>query len=177
MTKRELILKAALELFAEHGFYGTTTAKISKNAGVSEGLIYKHFKSKKNLLEAIFSDVEEKVKDVFVEMLNATEPQEVISSFVDAIYSIKEEDYPYWRLSFKLKWERQYYNKEAKKVFVGKLKKALKQMEYENASIEAELLYNTIEAIGMAILREGKKSQLRMKRHLKSKYIKKTKDE
>jgi len=44
------ILSAALELFAEKGYAATSTGAIAKSAGVAEGLIFKHFRSKKELL-------------------------------------------------------------------------------------------------------------------------------
>ncbi|EMY78020.1 transcriptional regulator, TetR family [Leptospira weilii serovar Ranarum str. ICFT] len=44
------IFLAAIEIFAQKGFSATTTVEIAKKAGVAEGLIFKHFKSKKELL-------------------------------------------------------------------------------------------------------------------------------
>ncbi|WP_173662792.1 TetR/AcrR family transcriptional regulator [Leptospira tipperaryensis] len=44
------IFLAAMEIFAQKGFSATTTGEIAKKAGVAEGLIFKHFKSKKELL-------------------------------------------------------------------------------------------------------------------------------
>ncbi|PIQ28558.1 TetR family transcriptional regulator [bacterium (Candidatus Blackallbacteria) CG17_big_fil_post_rev_8_21_14_2_50_48_46] len=44
------ILNAALELFAEKGYAATSTGAIAKQAGVAEGLIFKHFRNKKELL-------------------------------------------------------------------------------------------------------------------------------
>lgn len=42
------IFLAAIEIFAQKGFSAATTIEISKKAGVAEGLIFKHFKSKRN---------------------------------------------------------------------------------------------------------------------------------
>lgn len=44
------IFWAAVEIFAQKGFSTATTVEIAKKAGVAEGLIFKHFKSKKELL-------------------------------------------------------------------------------------------------------------------------------
>lgn len=44
------IFLAAMDIFAEKGFSATTTGEIAKKAGVAEGLIFKYFKSKKDLL-------------------------------------------------------------------------------------------------------------------------------
>lgn len=47
-TKRA-ILHAALELFAEKGFYETTTKAISRKAGIAEGTLFNYFQTKEDL--------------------------------------------------------------------------------------------------------------------------------
>jgi len=43
------ILMASLPLFAKKGFEGTTTKEIAEAAGISEALMYRHFKGKEEL--------------------------------------------------------------------------------------------------------------------------------
>jgi len=43
------ILKAALELFGEKGFYKTTTKEISRKARIAEGTLFNYFKTKEDL--------------------------------------------------------------------------------------------------------------------------------
>src|SRR5215469_11066558 len=47
-TKRA-ILDAALKLFAEKGFYNTTTKAISRKAGIAEGTLFNYFETKEDL--------------------------------------------------------------------------------------------------------------------------------
>ena len=47
--RREAILRAATQVFARENYHGATTAKIAAAAGISEPVIYSHFKSKKDL--------------------------------------------------------------------------------------------------------------------------------
>ncbi len=54
--KQEKILQSALELFAKEGFHATSTNKVAKHAGVSEGLIFRHFGNKEGLLQAILAE-------------------------------------------------------------------------------------------------------------------------
>ena len=58
--KKHELVRAAIRLFAENGFDGTTTLRIAKAAGVTEPLIYYHFSNKDGLfthiLENAFSD-------------------------------------------------------------------------------------------------------------------------
>ena len=53
MSKKSLILKTAARLFATQGFDGTTTLQIAGEAGVTEPLIYYHFKGKDELFTHI----------------------------------------------------------------------------------------------------------------------------
>jgi AcrR family transcriptional regulator len=49
-STRERILKSAATLFAEHGFEGSSMPAIARSSGITAGAIYKHFKSKGELL-------------------------------------------------------------------------------------------------------------------------------
>ncbi len=52
--KREAILAAALELFAERGFHGTVVPDVAERAGVGAGTLYRYFESKEALVNALF---------------------------------------------------------------------------------------------------------------------------
>jgi AcrR family transcriptional regulator len=51
--RREQLLDTAADLFAERGYSKTTTAVLAKAAGVTEPIIYRHFKSKRELFIAL----------------------------------------------------------------------------------------------------------------------------
>lgn len=51
--RRQQIIQAALDLFLQHGYYGTKTSQISRRAGISEGLLFHYFPTKENLLEEL----------------------------------------------------------------------------------------------------------------------------
>jgi AcrR family transcriptional regulator len=57
---RDKILEAAIRLFAEKGFNGTTTKEIAEKAGVNEALIFRYFSTKRDLYGAI---IERKIKE------------------------------------------------------------------------------------------------------------------
>ena len=52
--KREAILAAALELFVERGFHGTTVPEMAERAGVGAGTIYRHFASKEAVVNELY---------------------------------------------------------------------------------------------------------------------------
>ncbi len=51
---RERLIRAALDLFTTQGYHASTTPQIAARAGIAEGTIYRHFKSKEQLLNEIF---------------------------------------------------------------------------------------------------------------------------
>jgi AcrR family transcriptional regulator len=53
MSKKQTILKTAASLFAKQGFEATTTRQIAREAGVTEPLIYYHFKGKDDVFTSI----------------------------------------------------------------------------------------------------------------------------
>lgn len=54
-TKRA-ILQAALDLFAEKGFYNTTTKAISRKAQIAEGTLFNYFQTKEDLALYFFEE-------------------------------------------------------------------------------------------------------------------------
>lgn len=58
--RRCALLSISLRLFSEKGFHATSIRDIARAAGITEGLIYHYFRSKKDLLKAI---VQESVDD------------------------------------------------------------------------------------------------------------------
>src|SRR5258707_1128849 len=53
--RRAAIIKAVRRVFAEKGFDGTTTRELAEAAGISEGLLFKHFPNKEALFTAMQS--------------------------------------------------------------------------------------------------------------------------
>ncbi|SRR5579871_396055 len=53
--KREQILRAAATVFASKGFFGARVSEIAAKAKVADGTIYLYFKSKEEILAALFA--------------------------------------------------------------------------------------------------------------------------
>jgi TetR/AcrR family transcriptional regulator, fatty acid metabolism regulator protein len=53
---RQLILEAAVRVFARKGYHTSRVGDIAEEAGVAHGLLYHYFDSKDELLETIFSN-------------------------------------------------------------------------------------------------------------------------
>ncbi|MBN9286054.1 MULTISPECIES: TetR/AcrR family transcriptional regulator [Flavobacterium] len=63
MDKQKEILAAALKLFVEYGFHGTATSKIAKEAGVANGTLFHYYKTKEDLIIALYIDIKLKVAE------------------------------------------------------------------------------------------------------------------
>lgn len=72
--KREAILKAALELIAEHGFHGAPTAMIAERAGVGAGTIYRYFENKDDLIKELQHNFEGKLVPFLLDGYKESEP-------------------------------------------------------------------------------------------------------
>jgi TetR/AcrR family fatty acid metabolism transcriptional regulator len=55
-TKRERILRAAIDVFAQNGYFNAKVSDIAKAAGVADGTIYLYFDGKEDLLVNIFRE-------------------------------------------------------------------------------------------------------------------------
>src|SRR5439155_11929682 len=53
-SKRDLILRAATDVFADRGFFNAQVADVARAAGVAAGTVYLYFRSKDDLLVSIF---------------------------------------------------------------------------------------------------------------------------
>jgi AcrR family transcriptional regulator len=54
--KRELILDAAIRVFARTGFHRARVSDIAGEAGIAYGLVYHYFKNKEEILNTIFAE-------------------------------------------------------------------------------------------------------------------------
>jgi TetR/AcrR family fatty acid metabolism transcriptional regulator len=62
--KREAILRAAIRVFANNGYFNSKVADIAREAGVADGTVYLYFKSKEEILHSIFDkSMEEAIAD------------------------------------------------------------------------------------------------------------------
>jgi len=55
--KRTAILNASLILFTERGFHGTPTSMIAREAGIATGTLFHYFKTKEELITALYLSV------------------------------------------------------------------------------------------------------------------------
>lgn len=97
------IMKVALKLFSEQGYYPTTTKQIAEEAGVNELTIFRHFGSKSNLFQVT---TEHYVVDSHVDyILNDTEElnfEESMMLISKRIYDLLVQNTKLYKVQMKL---------------------------------------------------------------------------
>ena len=61
---RRVLLDVARRLFAESGYAGTGTEEVVRQAGVTRGALYYHFRDKRDLFRAVVEDLQQEVMGV-----------------------------------------------------------------------------------------------------------------
>ena len=77
--RREQLMEVASKLFARNGYDATTTAAIADAAGVTEPILYRHFKSKQEMFVAIVKAVSDLTMQHWQELIGTiTDPAQQI---------------------------------------------------------------------------------------------------
>lgn len=87
MTTEEKIVKAAEQVFMEHGFDGARMQLIADKAEINKAMLHYYFRSKEVLFEKIFDD---RIRDAFPQM---GEQIQQLSDFIDKVCFFIEQYY------------------------------------------------------------------------------------
>jgi len=68
LDRRQQIMDAATELFAENGYYATTIADLAATAGVANGTIYWYFDNKDSILLSILDEILRETNEAFTDV-------------------------------------------------------------------------------------------------------------
>ncbi|MBR3939301.1 MAG: TetR/AcrR family transcriptional regulator [Bacteroidales bacterium] len=72
-SKKELILKAAEEVFMANGYEATKTTQIAERAGVTHAMLHYYFQTKENIFRKIYEDKINMLKDPIVALVENKE--------------------------------------------------------------------------------------------------------
>lgn len=62
-TTKQVILDKALELFSKKGYQAVTVAAIASEVGIKAPSLYKHYKSKQDIFDAIVEEIQKRYKN------------------------------------------------------------------------------------------------------------------
>ena len=81
---RDVMLREAARLFAERGYRGTSVADLGTACGMSGPAVYKHFRSKHELLARLLVDISEQLVEGGRAVLDASDgPADALTALVD----------------------------------------------------------------------------------------------
>lgn len=100
--KKQLIMDTALKLFAEHGFHATSISQIAKKAGISKGLTYNYFNSKKEILDEIVSTGFNTMYGNLDLNHDGILTENEFIHFIKKSFAMMQENTEYWRLYYSL---------------------------------------------------------------------------
>jgi AcrR family transcriptional regulator len=90
--KRECILSAALELFADKGFHGTAVPEIAQKAGVAAGTIYRYFTSKEAIVNAVYQRHKSQLlATVMADFPYDAQPRAQVHHFISSVFSFAKK--------------------------------------------------------------------------------------
>jgi len=84
---REKIHSAAMQLFVRQGYGSTNVQEIADTAGISIGLLYRHYKTKEQLFNELVAYAVEGLKRIITFFESAQSPKSLMEQFVDEVYT------------------------------------------------------------------------------------------
>lgn len=122
MDKRELIISAALKLFVANGFHGTATSRIAQEAGVANGTLFQYFKTKDELVIALYIHFKEELTE-YIAKITANQSELKDSIKAQVLSSL------YWALDNATKF--QFIQQFHTSPYIGQVEKEVIQKQNE----------------------------------------------
>ena len=133
MTEKESsIINSAISLFAQDGYDGTSTRLIAKKAGVSEGLIFKHFKNKRGLLEKLIMMGENQIQMMIKPIESLTHPKVILKHILTIPLNIGVNEKKLFTLIFSMRWKIDDNRMDLLNVFKPKILNSFKALNYDD---------------------------------------------
>lgn len=99
--RRERILAAATEVFAERGYRDASMGEIAARAGVVASVIYDHFGSKRELAIELLERHGQAIVAETITALEPAPPRELFRTSIELFYEFVERDPFVWRFLFR----------------------------------------------------------------------------
>ncbi|MBB3113283.1 AcrR family transcriptional regulator [Paenibacillus phyllosphaerae] len=85
-NRKEQILEAAAALFAEFGYYKTTTAEVARKVGVTQPYVFHFFKSKEELYLAVLKQATDRIVHAFT--ITEAPPEQLPEAMGEAFFEL-----------------------------------------------------------------------------------------
>ncbi len=99
-TRRKIIIETALKMFAKHGYHSTSISQISKEAGISKGLMYNYFESKEELLRLLIGSLMDQEMAAMGELFKGHFTEEKFIDLIKSTTTILKNSPEQWKLYY-----------------------------------------------------------------------------
>ncbi|MDI3481110.1 MAG: hypothetical protein PWQ97_765 [Tepidanaerobacteraceae bacterium] len=155
--RKTQILEAAIKVFSEKGFEGSTTKEIAKKARVSEGTIFRYFKTKKEILTGLINILTENSLFKFIqEVEDSLDTAQALKNLLKLHYNVITQNYQLLKTIF---YEMQFH-KELREAFykevvsntLAVIKKRLEKSDNIREDVPPELAAETLLGIFLGVI-------------------------
>lgn len=174
---REKIILAAMELFSRQTYHNTSVADISKQAGVSKGLIYNYFTTKEDILNGILDYLFAIGDQMVAETRAAGTAREELRHLIGQVFRFLHQQALISRMLIPLALEMGKFDfineviDRKMRDYLGLLVQIFKEMQYPDPEMEAWTLGVLFDGISLDYNVMGDRMPLdRMEQYLYKKY-------
>lgn len=100
--RKEQIIKAAFEVFAQKGYHNSSVAQVAKKAKISKGLMYNYFDGKEDLLRAIIHQINEEIAREFDFSNQKPLTDKAVLEWIDKSFDIVVQNPARWKFYISL---------------------------------------------------------------------------
>jgi len=160
LERRELIMRTALKLFAEKGYFHVSISQIATEAKISKGLLYNYFNSKEDLLKATLHKGVEDITENFDSNHDGFLEHEEFIGYIDSVCEILKNNQDFWRLFFYVIRQPTVMEliepklQEMGKTMFSLLLNYFEKMGYKNPLVETHFFTAVMKGFGVMFLND-----------------------
>ena len=148
IKKLHKVREAAIKVIVERGYYGATISQISKEAGVSDGYLYRHYSGKAELVRELFVESMEYFHSVVLEAIDKEESlDEVLFSTFSFLSQMLKNDPDTMAFIFIMDHDHSFEFPDEIRQGFKEIGEKLKQLGIESGDISRKLNEEDILAI------------------------------
>ena len=150
---RARLIDAALELFGRRGYASTPVDAVARAAGVSPGLLYHHFRGKRDLLHAIFEESMRDVDATFGDADREPDPARRLATLLRSIAAHVKARRRFWMLAYGVRMQSEVLEGLGAALaasttrILTTLERYLRGVGWPDPALEAVLLFAQIDGL------------------------------
>lgn len=150
---QERLERAALRVFARAGYSRATVRDVAREAGVAQGLLYNYYRSKHDLLAAVFRRSMADVETSFSAADTDAPPAERLARLVHAAFAGVREHLAFWQLVYAVRQQPEIVAALGPELpawtqgILATLERLLRDARHEDPAIGARVLFAAIDGV------------------------------